>query len=41
MTTYGWQIDHTVPSARGGSNEPDNLEPLHWAANIAKGASLI
>lgn len=33
----GWQIDHVVPKARGGSDHPRNLEPAHSLCNAYKG----
>ncbi len=33
---YGWEIDHIVPVASGGSDHISNLRPLHWANNAAK-----
>lgn len=36
-TATGWQIDHVVPKARGGSDHPDNLEPAHSDCNNYKG----
>ena len=33
---YGWEIDHIVPVAKGGSDAIDNLRPLQWAANVAR-----
>jgi 5-methylcytosine-specific restriction endonuclease McrA len=38
--TYGWEIDHIIPSARGGGDQLDNLQPLHWQANRRKSDSL-
>lgn len=35
-TEYGWEVDHVVPKAAGGSDDADNLAPLHWENNIAK-----
>ncbi|MDD8018850.1 MAG: HNH endonuclease signature motif containing protein [Bacteroidota bacterium] len=36
-TKYGWEIDHIVPVALGGTDDLDNLQPLHWENNVAKG----
>ena len=33
----GWEIDHLVPVCRGGSGELENLQPLQWQNNRAKG----
>ncbi len=34
---YGWEIDHIVPTAKGGATEEDNFQPLHWENNRKKG----
>ena len=34
---YGWEIDHMRPVSRRGSDELDNLQPLHWRNNRGKG----
>lgn len=34
---YGWEIDHIFPVSKGGPNTWDNLQPLNWKVNRAKG----
>ena len=34
---WGWEIDHIVPVARGGSDDLANLRPLHWRSNLLRG----
>jgi hypothetical protein len=36
MTEYGWEIDHIVPVSHGGTDAPENLQPLHWENNRHK-----
>lgn len=36
---YGWEIDHIVPKAKGGSDDLINLQPLQWENNRKKGDS--
>jgi hypothetical protein len=38
-TTYGWEIDHIYPKARGGSDDMSNQQPLYWENNRRKGDS--
>ena len=33
---YGWEIDHIVPVAAGGSDSLSNLRPLQWEANVRR-----
>jgi len=33
---YGWEIDHRNPVAKGGTDNPRNLRPLHWQENREK-----
>jgi len=35
----GWEIDHHVPKAEGGSDALTNLVPLQWRNNRIKGDS--
>ncbi len=35
----GWNIDHVLPISRGGTNNKDNLQPLHWKSNKEKSDS--
>lgn len=36
---WGWEIDHIKPVSKGGTDDLDNLRPLQWQNNRAKGDS--
>lgn len=36
-SVFGWEIDHIIPDTKGGSDDLNNLQPLHWENNTAKG----
>src|SRR5580765_4151370 len=33
---YGWEIDHVIPVAQGGTDDLINLQPLQWENNRRK-----
>ncbi len=33
---YGWAVDHLRPRSAGGTDDIENLTPLHWRNNIMK-----
>ena len=33
----GWEVDHILPVARGGTDDLVNLQPLQWENNRRKG----
>ena len=34
---FGWEIDHIIPISKGGTDEIENLLPIQWENNVAKG----
>lgn len=34
---HGWEVDHIVAVANGGTDDPGNLQPLQWRNNRTKG----
>lgn len=32
----GWEIDHSKPKSKGGTDHLNNLQPLQWEANREK-----
>jgi hypothetical protein len=37
---FGWELDHIVPKALGGSDDVSNLRPRHCSGNRSAGAIL-
>lgn len=35
-SVYGWEIDHVIPLAKGGTDILSNLRPLHWRVNARR-----
>ncbi len=35
-STYGWEIDHILPTSKGGTDHTTNLRALHWQNNRSK-----
>ena len=36
---YGWEKDHIIPVADGGTEDLSNIRPLHWLANVRRTSS--
>lgn len=32
----GWEIDHVYPVSKGGTDDLENLRPMHWQNNRSK-----
>ena len=39
-STYGWHVDHIVPTILGGDDGFINHRPRHWQGNTAAGGLL-
>lgn len=39
-STYGWQVDHAVPTVLGGADVPTNWRARHWKGNSQAGGRL-
>lgn len=37
---HAWEVDHTFPHSKGGSDNIANWKPLHWKCNAAKSNKL-
>lgn len=35
-SALGWEVDHIMPKSRGGSDETENLRPLHHENNTGR-----
>ena len=37
---FGWQVDHIIPVALGGTDDTSNLRARHWYGNQSAGGRL-
>jgi HNH endonuclease len=40
LNEFGWEIDHAVPIAVGGTDDGSNLRARHWRGNRSAGGYL-
>jgi hypothetical protein len=33
---YGWELDHSKPRSKGGTDGDRNIQPVHWEENRRK-----
>ena len=36
QSPFGWELEYIVSARLGGSNDPSNLQALHWKATAAR-----
>ena len=36
-STKGWEVDHSKPQSKGGTDHLNNLQPMNTSANRSKG----
>jgi hypothetical protein len=37
---FGWELDYIEPRSTGRSDDPENLQALHWRATAARASNL-